>query len=93
MTYTELLEKVVAEQATENYMMKRQIENSGFWESRYQAVKAELEEVQKENERLDDLNTDLNNYSEEVKVENMELKAEAKRMKVIINEEFSLSGD
>lgn len=93
MTYTELLEKVVAEQATENYMMKKQIENSGFWESRYQALKVELEEVQAENERLDDLNTDLNNYAEEVKEENMELKAEAKKLKGIINEEFSLSGD
>jgi peptidoglycan hydrolase CwlO-like protein len=89
----EILEKVVAEMAADNYMMKKQIENSGFWESRYQALKIELEEVQAENERLDDLNTDLNNYAEEVKAENAELKAEAKKLKGIINEEFSLSGD
>lgn len=94
MTQTEILEKVVAEMAADNYMMKKQIENSGFWESRYQAVKAELEEVQGENERLDDLNTDLNNYAEEVKLENAELKAEVKRLKEImgnkVEEEFSL---
>lgn len=95
MTQSEILEKVVAEMAADNYMMKKQIENSGFWESRYQAVKAELEEVQAENERLDDLNTDINNYSEEVKAENAELKAEVQRLKDIVykkvDEEFSLS--